>query len=179
MSGKPRDGRSYTNVQAAGMLGIDPATVKRWRARGWLVNRPDGHLDVAATRARVNADRDPTLGGRADRGAGGAAPVSGDGARLLKARAMRETLAAKLLQIEIDKEEGRLIDREVAERVFLDVITEARTRMEAIPARVASRLVSLSDARAIQDILRDEIETALRSVARLPDIRDGEEGGAA
>ncbi len=178
MSGKPRDGRSYTNADAARVLGVDPATVKRWRTRGWLVNRPDGSLDVAGTRQRVNQQRDPTLGGRADRGAGGAAPVSGDGARLLKARAMRETLSAKLLQIEIDKQEGRLVEREVAERVVLDVITEARTRMEALPARIASRLVNCPDARTIQEILRDEIETALRSISELPDI-GAQDGGAA
>lgn len=170
MSGKPRDGRTYTNLDAARVLGVDPATVKRWRARGWLVNRPDGQLDLSATRARVHAERDPTLGGRADRGAGGAAPVTGDGARLLKARAMRETLSAKLLQIEIDKREGRLIEREIAERVFLDVITEARTRLDAIPSRVASRLVNVPDARTIQDVLRDELEAALRCVAQVPDI---------
>ena len=75
MSGKPRDGRTYTNAEAARILGVDQATVKRWRTRGWLAHHPDGSLDEAATAALVQAHRDPTLGGRRDRGIGGAAPV--------------------------------------------------------------------------------------------------------
>ncbi len=54
MSGKPKDGRSYTNVQAARILGVHEKTVTRWRVQGWIVDTSDGHLDVAATRANVN-----------------------------------------------------------------------------------------------------------------------------
>lgn len=179
MSGRARDRRGYTDAGAAGALGVDERTVRRWRNRGWVVNGPDGRLDVRATLARVAADRDPTLGGRPDRMAGGSTPVSGDGARLLKARAMRETLQAKLLQMAVEREEGRMIDREVAQRVWIEVITEAKTRIEAIPDRVAARLVNQPDARVIRGILRDEIGAALRIVSLAPDVRaiDGHHAG--
>jgi len=72
MGRSPQDGRAYTNIDAAHALGIDQATVKRWRSRGWVVNRADGSLDVSATRARANSGRDPTHGGRQDRAFGGA-----------------------------------------------------------------------------------------------------------
>lgn len=197
MSGKSKDGRTYTNSDAARALGVDERTVKRWRTRGWLVNRPNGTLDIDASRSRVNAHRDPTLGGHPNRGVGGAASVQpvvqgpprsasrppprytdsgyssgSDASRLLQARALRETLAGKSLRLTLEEREGRLIDRAEAERVFVESITEARTRLEAIPGRVALRLVGL-DARAIRDMLRSEIETALRTVARVPDIGDG------
>mgnify|MGYP001411272298 CR=1 FL=1 len=71
MSGKANDGRAYTNSDAASALGIDQATVKRWRSRGWIVNRLDGSLDVSGTRTRASAGRDPTHGGRSDRTFGG------------------------------------------------------------------------------------------------------------
>jgi len=98
-----------------------------------------------------------------------------DATRLLQARALKETLAGKALRLAIDEREGRLIDRKEAERVYVESITEARTRMEAMPGRLASRLVGL-DACAIRDILRDEIETALRTVSRLPEVGCGEGG---
>lgn len=187
MSGRPRDGRSYTNAEAAQILGVDPATVKRWRARGWLVNHPDGSLDRTATASKVNAYRDPTLGGRPDRGFGGATPVRsydgldtavGDSAKLLKVRIARETLTAKALRLDIEEREGRLIDRQAAERVYVSAVTDIKTRVEAIPERVASRLVGL-DARAIRDVLRDEIDTALRQASEVPFVGAGTDGGAA
>lgn len=187
MSGKPKDGRTYTNAEAAKTLGIDVATVKRWRTRGFLVNRPDGSLDRAATAAKANAGRDPTIGGKPDRVFGGAAPVRsydgldtavGDSAKLLKVRIARETLTAKALRLDIEEREGRLIDRRAAERVYVSAVTDIKTRVEAIPERVASRLVGL-DARAIRDVLRDEIETALRQASEVPFVGTGTDGGAA
>jgi phage terminase Nu1 subunit (DNA packaging protein) len=185
MSGKPKDGRRYTNGEAAKVLGIDARTVKRWRAKGWIVNRSDGTLDRMATLARANANKDPTLGGRQDRGVIGTAPqrahdgfdaALGDSAKLLKARTLRETLAAKALRLEIEEREGKLVDREAAERVYVSAITDLKTRIEAIPDRVASRLVGL-EARAIRDVLRDEIETALRTVSEVPFIGTEIDGG--
>ncbi len=176
MSGKPRDGRTYTNEEAARVFGVDVATIKRWRSRGWIVNRPDGSLDLQATAARVNGGRDPTRGGPPNRGFAGAAPVrSNDGldaavsdaAKLLKARIARETLTAKALRLDIEAREGRLVDREAAERVYVSAITDLRTQVEAIPERVAARLVGL-DARAIRQVLRDEIEMALRTASEVP-----------
>ena len=204
MSGKPRDGRTYTNAEAAQILGVDQATVKRWRARGWLVTRANGTLDAAATAARVDARRDPTLGGRPDRGVGGAPPVqpvadvpprpplhlaprtpprsfdsgpgsSSDAARLLQARALRETFAAKRLRLAVEREEGKTVDREAAEHAFAEVIVEVRSALEAIPARVASRLVGL-DAVAIRKILREEIEAALWATKKAIDLGNNDGG---
>ena len=185
MGDRPRDGRSYTNAEAAKVLGVDPATVKRWRTRGFLVNRPDGTLDRAATAAKANSGRDPTLGGKPDRGFAGAAPVRsydgldtgvGDSAKLLRVRIARETLTVKALRLDIEAREGRLIDREAAERIYVSAVTDIKTRVEAIPERVVARLVGL-DARAMRDILRDEIETALRAVAEVPYVGADADGG--
>lgn len=177
MARKARDGRRFTDAEAAGELNVEERTVRRWRNKGWVVNGPDGHLDVRATLARVAADRDPTLGGKPDRLAGGAAAVSGDGARLLKARAMRETLQAKLLQMAVEREEGRIIDREVAQRVYYEVFYAAKTRLESMPERLAPLLVGQHDVRVVRGILRDEVETALTEIVKAPAI-PAEGGGA-
>jgi len=157
-------------MDAAGALGVDERTVRRWRNKGWVVNQPDGHLDVRATLARVAADRDPTLGGPPDRLAGGAAPASGDGARLLKARAMRETLQAKLLQMAVEREEGRMIDRATAERVYYDIFHAAKTQLEAMPDRIAPSLVGQTDVRMIRGVLRDEVEATLAAIVKAPAV---------
>ena len=194
-------GRTYKNADAARDLGVNQATVKRWRARGWIVDRPDGSLDAGATRSRVDANRDPTLGGRPDRGVGVVASVqpavpdaprspprppprypeggydsTSDATKLVRARALKETLQGKALRLSLEEREGRLIDRFEAERVYVECITEARARLEALPVRLGARLAGL-DPNAIQVVLRDEIQASLRTVSRLPDIGTGE-GGA-
>jgi phage terminase Nu1 subunit (DNA packaging protein) len=189
MSGKAKDGRTYTNTQAAALLGIDLATVKRWRARGFIVNRPDGSLDEAATRARANANRDPTHGGRPDRVFGGApleahradvpacrplvrssfadpgadSPV-GDAARLLKARAISATADAKLKQLRIQERLGELIPRATAAQVYADTLATARSALEALPVRTAHRLVGL-DAAAIRRLLQEEVAAVLQEIS--------------
>lgn len=185
MSGRARDGSWYTTADAAELLGVTERTVKRWRARGWLVNHSDGTLDREATARRVNASRDPTLGGRADRPFGGAAPVRRDGepdpagrdnAKLLKARIIRETLTAKALRLEIDLREGRLVDLHDCQRTFVAAITEIRTRIEAIPYRVAAHLVGM-DEPAIREALREEVQAALRGADTVPRIEpNGDQG---
>jgi len=177
MSGRSRIHPSYTDDEAARVLGVSPRTVRHYRSRGFIVDRADGTLDRAATLARARAGKDPTLGGRPDRLVGGG-DAGGDGARLLKARAMRETVAAKLLRLDLDVREGRLIDVELAEQVWFETITRARTELEAIPDRVAARLVGVTDARAIRDILRTEIEAALKLVSQVPEVGPGDDGGA-
>jgi len=185
MSGRARVGSRYTTADAADLLGVTERTVKRWRARGWLVNHPDGTLDREATARRVNASRDPTLGGRADRLFGGAAPVRPDGepdpagrdnAKLLKARIIRETLTAKALRMEIDLREGRLVDLRDCQKTFVSAITEIRTRVEAIPYRVAARIVGMDES-AIREALREEFQAALRDADTVPCIEpDGDQG---
>jgi len=185
MSGRSRDRRQFTDDEAARMLGVSGRTVRKWRARGWLVATRDGRLDRAATIANVNRYRDPTLGGRTDRLVGGAAPIgslggvagvaSGDSGRLLKARVLHEALLVKSLQLELDVREGRKVDLEDAKRTYVNAITDARTRVEAIPDRVAARLIGL-DAGAIREVLRAEFEAALQGVDKVPFVgSDGDD----
>jgi len=100
----------------------------------------------------------------------------GDSAKLLRVRIARETLTVKALRLDIDAREGRLIDREAAERIYVLAVTDIKTRVEAIPERVVAQLVGL-DARAMREILRDEIESALRAVAEVPYVGADADGG--
>jgi hypothetical protein len=185
MGDRPKDGRKYSNPAAAKVFGVSVATIKVWRTKGWLVTTADGALDRLATIARVSAARDPTLGGKPDRLVGGATPIStqatadraADSAKLLRARTLRETLGAKALRIAIEKEEGTLIVRAEAERIYVEAITDIKNRIEALPIRVAAALVGL-DARAIQNALREEVELALRNVSEVPYVGPRNDGGA-
>jgi hypothetical protein len=97
--------------------------------------------------------------------------TTGDSARLLKARTAREALAARRLQIELDVRAGKLVDAARFEAACVERITEAKSRVESIPDRVAARLVGL-DRDAITEILRGEFEAALKCLDRVPVVDD-------
>lgn len=161
------------------------ATIKVWRRKGWIVTN-EGRLDRLATLVKVAGSRDPTLGGKPDRLFGGSGLVGGqahadcqaDSAKLLRAKALRETLGAKALRMQIEREEGKLILRADAERVYTDILTDLKNEFEAMPIRVAGSLVGL-DARGIQIALRDEVESALRRVSEAPYVSPGTAEGSA
>ena len=174
------DDRSYTNASAAKALGVGMATVKRWRSKGWIVNREDGSLDHEATIARAEGARDPTHGGRADRVAGGSTagnpPPNGrfheppslaginDSSRLLNARAISATADARLKQLRIQKQTGDLIPRAMTTSIFVDALATVRTTLEAMPTRLSHRLVGL-DALAIRSVLLAEVDSILKEMA--------------
>jgi len=177
MGDRPKDGRKYSNPAAAKVFGVSVATIKVWRTKGWLVTTADGALDRLATIARVSAARDPTVGGATPISTQATADRAADSAKLLRARTLRETLGAKALRIAIEKEEGTLIVRAEAERIYVEAITDIKNRIEALPIRVAASLVGL-DARAIQNALREEVELALRNVSEVPYVGPRNDGGA-
>lgn len=194
MAGKPRDGRTFSDAWAAQMLGVNERTVRRWRAQGFLVSRADGSLDQAATVARVNGGRDPLRGGKPDRVFAGAAPlpetpaaaprrpappvdrgfeergdtslgsVSGDAGKLLRARVLSEAVKAKLGQLRLRERTGELIPKAQAVQVYADTLAAARATLEAMPLRLANRLVG-QDASAIRAALQAEVEAILKEMA--------------
>ena len=194
MGRKATDGSRYSIAEGAAALGVSERTFDRMRARGQVVNLPDGSLDVAATIARRNATTDPLRGGRPDRVFAGAAPLPeppavpqrrpvpaveralddrgdvgltgapGDAGKLLRARVLSEAVKAKLGQLRLRERTGELIPKAQAVQVYADTLAAARATLEGMPLRLAHRLVGL-DAVGIRAALQAEVETILKEMA--------------
>ncbi len=193
MGRKATDGSSYSIAEGAAALGVSERTFDRIGARGQVVNRPDGSLDVAATIARRNATTDPLRGGRPDRvfagapllpeppaamprpaprvdrayddrGDAGLVGAPGDAGKLLRARVLSEAVKAKLGQLRLRERTGELIPKAQAVQAYADTLAAARATLEAMPLRLANRLVGL-DAPAIRTTLQAEVEAILKEMA--------------
>lgn len=89
------------------------------------------------------------------------------GARLVAIRCRRETAAAEREELELKLRRGQLLERAGVERAWSRLILEARTRLLAIPDRVAPKIPALSgDVAAVRQFVRCEIHEALAELAQ-------------
>jgi len=172
-----------SNREAAEHFGVSTTTVgKDWERKKWVVRYPDRSIDLAATALKVNANRDPSRGGAVNRGIGAVRPAIAvdptdvppeslplpPGMDLTEARTRKEYWQAVRAEAEARKLQGELVPKAEAERVYLEVITAARANLEGVPVRVTPKLIGLTDPFAIRELVRLEIETALRSLPNVP-----------
>lgn len=98
---------------------------------------------------------------------------SGDDARGVdyhKARAVRETYAARLAKLEFEERSGKLISVDEVSVKHFNLARQLRERMQQIPRKVAPQIVALVVAdpqvRGVTDILEVAIREALEDLAR-------------
>jgi hypothetical protein len=169
-------------AEAARQLGITRQAIYAWSKAGWLVRHPDRSVDLEATRARVDAYRHPTVGGKPDRDLGPAPSYSdpadtpdepdpdGDGEDYKAARTRRERAAADKAELEAARMRGELVPLADATAAYTSEIVRARAELEALPIRVAPKLVGQTEERAIRDILRTEINRLLQGLSDAPGL---------
>lgn len=87
------------------------------------------------------------------------------GRGLVRAHAAHKTLQAKKLQLEIDKEEGRLIERAEVRAAVMTGSRMLRDALLGLPARLAGDLAGMTDAGEIRALLdrhiRDQLGTLI------------------
>lgn len=98
-----------------------------------------------------------------DRTVGNAGQVKAADYHVEKARKIRAE--ATLAEMEVEKKRGILCEVAAVEREATSVMLEIRTRMLAVPDRVASSLLGETNEREIKKIIGEEIEQALTSLA--------------
>lgn len=98
-----------------------------------------------------------------DRSVGNAGQVKAADYHVEKARKIRAE--ATLAEMEVDKKRGLLVEVASVEREATSVMLEIRTRMLAVPERVAPSLLGETNEREIKKIISEEIEQALTSLA--------------
>lgn len=173
---------SLTQKQFAEHIGCRPSYVTKLKQDGRLVIGDDGLVRVAESIARIEATRDPAKRAVADRhaterGAALQAPAGEvekapeDPATLANpdyqaARAKREHFAAEREEMRYRQEAGELLVAVEVEGEVASILTELRTRLEALPDTMGPQLAPITDEQQVRTRLAEEIEMALGEVAR-------------
>lgn len=86
-------------------------------------------------------------------------------AAYLRGKIRKDLLDAARKALELEKAKGLLVSREEVERGQVERIHACRAVLEAIPMRVAPRVVGASDEAEVEAIIRDAITEALEAFA--------------
>lgn len=164
-------------------IGCRPSYVTKLKKDGRLVIGDDGLVRVAESIARIEATRDPAKRAVAERHAterGGALQApAGEGTDKAPedpavlanpdyqaARAKREHFAAEREEMRYRQEAAELLVAVEVEGEVASILTELRTRLEALPDTLGPQLAPIADEQQVRTRLAEEIELALGEVAR-------------
>lgn len=158
-----------------------PAVIKAIKS-GRIATEPDGSIDPIKADAqwdRHTRTAQPTTPkvANARPSASAAPPVSSPqtsddtrGVDYHKARAVRETYAARLAKLDFEERSAKLISKDEADTEFFTLARQLRDRIQQIPRKVAPEIVALvvatPDVRGVTDILDAAIREALEDLTR-------------
>jgi phage terminase Nu1 subunit (DNA packaging protein) len=168
MSAKGK-GQLVNRSGVADMFGVALTTVDTWvRAGCPVVQRGSRGIEWQFNTADVVRWREDE---RAKQAAG-AAPQDED--ELRKRRLVAETLTAELV---LAKARGEVAPIDQVERMMARAFAAVRASMRNIPGRVVTSIVGETNERRIKQVLKDEIDQALESLANadLAEPADDEE----
>jgi len=163
-------------AEFARMRGVSRQAISAMVKRGTLAGsiRPDGRIDVEAASRLIGSpppsllppmsDRQPVQARLQDQASDVSPVVSVN--EYADARARRETAQARMAELELAETEGRLIDRNAAERSFEDLARRFRDRITAVAAEVAEDCARLDDPLAVEARVTAGIEAALLELSR-------------
>lgn len=80
-------------------------------------------------------------------------------------RARLDKARADLAEMDLEVRRGQLVRAEVVAKTWSDLVTVAKSRLLAVPSRVAPELVN-RDMRACEQVVRDAIHEALEDLSR-------------
>lgn len=171
---------TVNQAEFARLSGVTRNTVTKWKTRGWLVMRGD-RVDVDASNARlkkyrrdglpkggevtakvtprVTRKRGETPNQAAERIALSGAPYDIDEARRIK-----ENYLALLNQLEYDERSGAVVAVQDVAGAIGEQLSRVRTRLLAIPAECATRVLVLKTAPEVQEAIRSSIIEALEEL---------------
>jgi phage terminase Nu1 subunit (DNA packaging protein) len=147
-------GQIANRGEMAGILGISPTTLDRYVQAGCpVVERGSGRREYKFNSAEVIRW---VLAREASPGRG----QTDDSRR-------RYTLAAaELKEFQLAEKRGSMISVEDVAPIVADELANVRSRLLAIPDRVAPKIVGMTDPAAIETALRDEVIAALTELTQ-------------
>ncbi len=169
----------------AAMLGVSGQAVRKAHAAGRL-SSINGKFDPAVARIQweANRKRRPARPGASEPSAeppatGSGKSPSGDGSDYWTAKTRRETAEASTAELKLAELAGTLVQRAQVDRMLFGAARTMRDQMLALPPRLAATLAPMSDPKAIELRIADEVRVALRAFAqqlRAGGFGDGADG---
>ena len=165
--------------------GVSHEAVRKAIAAGRIHKEPDGRIDPAKADAQWQQHTRPAPLSSAKRVATRVAtpmatsrpsttpptPSAGDEARGVdyhKARAVRETYAARLAKLEFEERSDKLVSKDEVDAKVFTLARQLRERMQQIPNKVAPEIVALvvdkPDVRGVADLIDRAIHQALEEL---------------
>lgn len=155
-----------TQSELARQAGVTPQRIGQLVQAGTLKLGEDKRLDLAASLKTMQREQDPSKV-EAELEKKGATRPDPDGYRA--ARTQREKAMAVRLALQIERERGKLIDREAALAACADIVVAARRQLLEVPDRVAGELALCGSQPMCREIVSRAIEAALNNLASLPE----------
>lgn len=150
--------RGISKVQVGKYIDQGKITARRV-GRGWQIDPDVADRELEDNRS---VDRGGKNGGPDElSGAGGTGQSAVSYAH---ARAVRETYAAKILRLEFDQKNGRLVDKNELKLKLAKLHMAVRDSLRTIPDRVAPVLAAEIDQAKIHALLLKEIGQALEGL---------------
>ena len=158
--------------------GVSHEAVRKAIASGRIHPEPDGSIDP--TKADAQWDRhtrtsQPTTPKVSTSRASAPPPQTSQtsddtrGVDYHKARAVRETYAARLAKLDFEERSAKLVSKDEVDTLFFTLARQLRDRMQQIPNKVAPEIVALvvakPDVRGVADLLEASIREALSELA--------------
>lgn len=145
--------QALTKTAFARELGVSKSYVSALSNAGRLVLTPDGLVDVAASKQRIQA-----TAGAPERMAE-PAPMFQD------ARDKKEHYQAEMARLDYETRCGTLMDAADVRAAVANAATTLRTRLELLPDQLAPQLAAQPDEATVRATLANEIESLLLDLA--------------
>jgi len=148
-------------------LHVSREAVYRAERSGRITREKDGKFDLEKCKKQWMDRTQPKVGGIHERTGcepSKSKPVN-DGQRYLKAKACSEEERARMLRLEREEREGLLLRKDEIKKCLIVMIQATKQRIMGIPKRLAPVLVGVSDARTIENLLFQEIESTLSQLS--------------
>ena len=159
--------------------GVTEGAVRKAIKAGRIPSEPDGTIDPAKADAAWERNTDQAMQRGAEKPAATAQRPQSPGASRTDteqqdpripsyalSRSIKEAYAAKLIRIQYEKEMGKLVEVAEVDRKWFEVGRRVRDSIQSLPSRMSAELASMTDRKAIETFMDQELRNALEELAK-------------
>lgn len=167
MTDKVIDTETMTQADFARRRGVSRATVSGYKAKGYLVMTDEGNkVKVAASEEKLANMLEPLRGGNRSSTAGKPSANKKADGRFMTAKTEEVEARAARARLELQKEAGKLVDKERVAQVAYTLARTAQEAFVAIPDRISTLLAAEDDAAKVHEMLSTEIRAVCQGLAK-------------